>query len=129
MKKMIVAACAAAALAGSALAADGKRVVQAASEANLKCTVPELKDGVFFMNTAPGAPITAKGTFTSVENFQSAVPFGAGNVGKAHSVVTGRFGANGAAGTWKMTVDVLDATTKESKGSCTTGTLRWSAAL
>jgi hypothetical protein len=105
---------------------DAAHVLRAAAELNLTCT--SIAAGLFYPAFAPSAPI-GNGRFSSVRTYDDSELFGEGKVGRVTSVLRGSFARGAASGIWRIAAKVLDTNTGTVDGTCTSGTVRWAAAL
>lgn len=98
---------------------DGRRIEQQAGMWNAKCK--KNIAGLGRTTSSPSFPIARNGTFGFTERYTEA--YGAFT---AHIVSThvGRFGLSTASGTWRVKVDVRDASGKRAD-SCDSGLMHW----
>jgi hypothetical protein len=108
------------------VSADAGRVLRAAAELNLACT--SIPEGLFYPAFAPAAPI-GNGRFSGARTYDDDQFFGEGKTGRVTSVLRGSFGQGTASGTWRLDAKVLDTNTGTVEGTCSSGTVRWAAAV
>jgi hypothetical protein len=103
---------------------DGRSIGQQAALWNAKC-----KKNVAGLGRATSSPlmqIHSDGTFGFTERYTE--NYG-GFVAHITSTHEGRFGLSTAAGTWRVRVDVRNASTRKQADSCDSGPIRWAVRI